>query len=128
MKNVLYLREDGTIHATSTLPDSVEPPETPGLTWVVVDALPEDPAAWRCIDGILTEVGAPPESAEKRWRKVRRERGLLLTATDWTDTASAPARLGPSAYAAWQTYRQELRDITDQPDPFAIEWPTPPGG
>jgi len=28
--------------------------------------------------------------------------------------------------AEWETYRQELRDITDQPDPFNINWPTPP--
>ena len=26
----------------------------------------------------------------------------------------------------WETYRQELRDITTQPDPFNITWPSIP--
>ncbi|MGG4054103.1 phage tail assembly chaperone [Delftia tsuruhatensis] len=28
--------------------------------------------------------------------------------------------------APWLAYRQALRDITDQPDPLAIVWPTAP--
>ena len=27
---------------------------------------------------------------------------------------------------AWRTYRQALRDITDQPDPDTVVWPDPP--
>lgn len=51
----------------------------------------------------------------------------LLQASDWTDTASAPARLGQTLYDQWQTYRQALRDVTGQPGyPFDIVWPTPP--
>ena len=50
----------------------------------------------------------------------------LLADSDWTDTASAQTRLG-EAYAAWQTYRQALRDITAQPGyPTAITWPMKP--
>jgi hypothetical protein len=55
------------------------------------------------------------------------QRNKLLQASDWTDTASAPARLGQELYDQWQTYRQALRDITDQPGyPLDIVWPTPP--
>jgi len=31
-----------------------------------------------------------------------------------------------STKAAWATYRQELRDITTQSDPFNIIWPSKP--
>ena len=54
------------------------------------------------------------------------KREQLLLESDWTDTLSAQTRLG-SAYESWQTYRQALRDITDQPQyPANIVWPTKP--
>jgi hypothetical protein len=60
---------------------------------------------------------------------IKNERGRLLQASDWTDTFSAPARLGQEIYHNWQAYRQALRDITAQPGyPFNIIWPTPPQG
>ena len=56
------------------------------------------------------------------------KRRALLQESDWTDTASAPARLGSGLYLQWQTYRQALRDITAQAGyPFEVAWPTPPG-
>ena len=55
------------------------------------------------------------------------QRNKMLQNSDWTDTLSAPERLGVELYNAWQTYRQALRDITDQPGyPFDVAWPTPP--
>jgi hypothetical protein len=58
---------------------------------------------------------------------VRDQRNNLLAESDWTDTASAPTRLGQELYDQWQTYRQALRDVTAQPGyPFNIVWPTPP--
>lgn len=60
--------------------------------------------------------------------KTRSRRNRLLQESDWTDTASAPARLGSTLYDQWQTYRQALRDITSQPGfPFEVVWPAPPG-
>lgn len=61
-----------------------------------------------------------------QWELVRLERNGLLAASDWTDTASAPARLGEELYGAWQTYRQALRDVTTQADPANIIWPVAP--
>ena len=63
---------------------------------------------------------------EIQWDLVRQERAKLLIGSDWTDTASAPNRLGSDVYGAWQTYRQALRDITNQADPFNIIWPQKP--
>jgi len=65
-----------------------------------------------------------PEYAD---RDARARRQALLQDSDWTDTASAPARLGQALYDAWQTYRQALRDVPSQPGyPMNIVWPTPP--
>ena len=63
---------------------------------------------------------------EQRWEMIRSSRSRKLESSDWTDTLSAKTRLGDSLYEQWQTYRQTLRDITNQADPFNITWPTPP--
>jgi hypothetical protein len=58
---------------------------------------------------------------------IKKQRLELLQESDWTDTASAPARLGQEIYGKWQTYRQALRDITSQPGyPLEVVWPTAP--
>jgi hypothetical protein len=57
------------------------------------------------------------------WSIVRCERNQKLSASDWTDTFSARTRLGEARFTAWQTYRQALRDITLQEDPYQLIWP-----
>jgi hypothetical protein len=55
------------------------------------------------------------------------ERNKLLSDTDWTDTLSAKSRLGEDLYNQWQIYRQQLRDITNQPNyPYQVTWPNAP--
>lgn len=63
---------------------------------------------------------------EVGWVTVRRIRNQLLEKSDWSDTVSAPTRLGQELHQQWLTYRQALRDITLQTNPFAIVWPTVP--
>ena len=53
---------------------------------------------------------------------VRAERKHLLQASDWTQLPDVPL----ATKEAWAAYRQALRDVTLQPDPFNIVWPTPP--
>ena len=61
----------------------------------------------------------PQDTAEKN---IRNQRNNLLQDCDWTQVADAPVDK-----AAWATYRQELRDITDQTGfPYNVIWPTPP--
>jgi hypothetical protein len=92
-----------------------QPPAPPDDTW---QTWSWDAAAWRWIS-------APTDAAIARDARAERDRRLL--ACDWTDTASAPARLGSVVYAAWQQYRQDLRDISLQPGfPAAINWPQAP--
>jgi len=54
---------------------------------------------------------------------VREWRNRQLTASDWTQLADVSL----TNKAAWVTYRQELRDITDQgDDPKLWVFPVPP--
>lgn len=57
-----------------------------------------------------------------QWISVRDERNAYLQECDWTqlpDVSSVDK-------TAWATYRQQLRDVTTQADPFNITWPTKP--
>lgn len=56
-----------------------------------------------------------------QWNVVRTDRNQFLSACDWTQLPDAPVDA-----TAWAAYRQELRDITNQPDPFNIVWPQEP--
>ena len=54
--------------------------------------------------------------------QARAQRNQLLAESDWTQVADAPVD-----QAAWATYRQALRDITDQVGfPTDIVWPVAP--
>lgn len=54
------------------------------------------------------------------------KRNALLADSDWTQLPDVP--LSAEDKAAWAAYRQQLRDITDQPGfPNEIVWPVQPG-
>ena len=52
----------------------------------------------------------------------RSKRDSLLLASDWTQLPDVPI----ATKSAWADYRQQLRDITTQADPFNITWPISP--
>lgn len=57
--------------------------------------------------------------------RARRRRDQLLTACDWRVVRAMET--GESLSEAWETYRQALRDLTDQEGyPATIDWPSPP--
>ncbi len=62
------------------------------------------------------------------WWMVRQVRDEKLRSSDWTDTMSAIDRLGVERFNAWQQYRQALRDVPLQGDPYEVDWPVQPGG
>ena len=66
------------------------------------------------------QAGQSPE----QWVIIRGKRTTRLGVCDWTQLEDVP--LTAEKKTEWQTYRQALRDITTQPDPFNIAWPTPP--
>lgn len=61
---------------------------------------------------------------ERQWEDIRVIRNQYLSQSDWTQLPDSP--LNTEQKTAWATYRQDLRDVTLQPDPFNIAWPTKP--
>lgn len=59
---------------------------------------------------------------ENQWEMIRIERNELLTLCDWTQLSDVSQTIKD----LWAPYRQELRNITNQSNPFNIEWPIKP--
>lgn len=79
-------------------------------------------------DTATAQTAAEQEAAYKASKDVeqaasiRQQRTQQLKDTDWTQVADAPV-----GQAAWAAYRQQLRDITSQPEfPWNIQWPAQP--
>ena len=60
----------------------------------------------------------------EQWKIVRFQRDKKLQSCDWTVLPDVP--MDAPKRTEWETYRQSLRDVTNQSDPFNITWPTPP--
>lgn len=58
----------------------------------------------------------------RKWTEVRSRRNQLLSESDWTQLPDAP--IGNKE--DWKTYRQNLRDVTQAPNPDVIAWPVKP--
>jgi hypothetical protein len=97
-----------------------------------------DLSAFSVQDGQLVEIPRPSmfhsfndqtgewvdiRTPDSEWVSVRSERDRRLQASDWTQLPDVPL----ATKDAWAAYRQALRDITEQPDPFNITWPAVPG-
>jgi hypothetical protein len=63
-------------------------------------------------------------ATEQKWNQIRGDRRNRLEKSDYTQMADVP--LTPETKAKWTEYRQKLRDITKQSDPFTLVWPTQP--
>ena len=57
-----------------------------------------------------------------KWDDVREQRNILLQECDWTQLAD----ISQETKDLWSVYRQQLRDITTQSNPFSITWPVKP--
>lgn len=76
---------------------------------------------------VSNKVGADLQAAiENKWHEVRANRRLCLKESDYTQMADAP--IATEMRVKWAVYRQKLRDITKQPDPFSLVWPSTPDG
>ena len=92
--------------------------------WEVVDLFADT-----TVDGVTTTKAQREEAfmAKRnadRWTQVRTQRDSLLKDTDWLSIRAADT--GTPMPTEWATYRQALRDVTEQSDPFNIVWPTKP--
>ena len=78
--------------------------------------------------GAVAEYVPPPApSDEQLAEQACAERNQMLAESDWTQLPDARAAMGEAKAAEWDTYRQALRDITEQPGfPADIIWPVKP--
>lgn len=60
----------------------------------------------------------------QQWKTIQIDRNERLQSCDWTQLPDVP--LTEEQKQAWVAYRQDLRDVTNQPDPFNIVWPVAP--
>lgn len=74
---------------------------------------------WVITDATQSEIDA---RIENKWDEIREIRNELLKECDWTQLGDIPSE----TKTLWQNYRQELRDITNQLNPFNISWPAKP--
>jgi len=84
-----------------------------------------------CVDGVWYQKyvimgvnDVPAEMLSSQWELMRAERNSKLAATDWTQLADTP--LTDAQRQEWVVYRQALRDVTQQTDPFHLVWPEEP--
>ena len=66
---------------------------------------------WIQTDATQSEI---EQRLEDKWFEVREIRNQLLMECDWTQLS------------LWSSYRQDLRNITNQTNPFNIIWPVKP--
>jgi hypothetical protein len=76
---------------------------------------------WNITDASEEEINT---RIDEKWGEVRETRNLLLYQSDWTQFQDSP--ITGSKLIEWQTYRQQLREISSQPNPFNLIWPTRP--
>jgi len=80
------------------------------------------------VDGVWTQtwvfVEHTSDDIEREWSIIRLQRNERLAECDWTQLSDAP--LTNTQTVEWATYRQALRDITNQANPFNIQWPHEP--
>ena len=102
----LEIQQDYTKNISEDIPELIDGVWTEN--WIIVDATQEE------IDERLTN----------KWWEVRDERNARLNSSDWTQITDSP--LTEEQKNAWRQYRQELRDITNQANPFEIIFPVQP--
>jgi len=97
---------------------SIHLPVPDGLTWDTVMAVKEGEE--------ITLVEDPAKVTQKtqaQWASVRAQQRQKLYESDWTCSVTDYEVPNKSQ---WVAYRQALRDVTTQADPFAIVWPVAP--
>lgn len=147
-KNIAIYLPDGTVQSIARVDGNIDLSRVGSHVEVPDGVHPDD---GRVDDGVwvaYSTQGAerkrkpPPHTSEwdcarEEWRDVRsqdervsdargaavRKRDGLLASSDWTQLPDVPLATNET----WATYRQALRDITQQPGyPFNIIWPQAP--
>ena len=75
---------------------------------------------WESVNASESEI---EDRIQQKWAEIREHRTELLKDCDWTVLSDSPLS---DSLSSWTQYRQELRNITSQENPFNIVWPTQP--
>lgn len=112
--------------STRTDPSTFTPSELATWGYTGPFAVPSHDDKTEVLEWSGTAFAVRPMTTEERqtvldraWEDVRTERNRRLAGSDWTQLPDSPADK-----PAWAAYRQQLRDVTQQPDPFNIDWPS----
>lgn len=144
--NVAIINNDQVVQVgdyRALFPQTSFPPSGPSDEFLAANSalkvnvwLPHDSATQKLapcapyVDGswvyTVEVVPLTPEDIEARNQaqasNVRAERDELLLDSDWTQLSDSPVDPLP-----WRTYRQELRNVPQQPGfPWTVVWPTSP--
>jgi hypothetical protein len=88
---------------------------------VLADQAVKDPETGNVT--LLEDPAKVTQKTQAQWTQVRAQQKQKLYESDWTCSVTdyeVPDR------ELWVAYRAQLRDVTKQSDPFAIEWPVAP--
>jgi hypothetical protein len=127
MKHYVYHDAAGRIRFRCSTPVDATPEPEPGLTVLeLAEALPA--GEWHVAGGAVVAGRLDLRTLEQivadQWMLVRAERDQRLAATDWVTLRAIEQ--GTPVPEEWRAYRQALRDVPLQADPFAITWPVEP--
>lgn len=86
-------------------------------------AIPVSPSPYHQFN-YTSKTWTDPRTATTQWPIIRAERNSKLEASDWVVSRAVEA--GQPVPEPWRVYRQALRDVTLQADPFGIVWPVVP--
>lgn len=103
--------------------------ETELLTSVAVKFVEQSPVLidgkyFRNYSEVVLDETEQLKVKKRELENIRLIRNQLLNETDFTMLEDFPER--GSKLNAWKKYRQDLRDITKQPDVFNVAWPVKP--
>lgn len=79
---------------------------------------------WNPRQGGWIDTRTQEEIVQQQWDLIKRQQKQILNNTDWLVIRAIDTNT--TIPADWQQYRQQIRDITNQQDPFNIQWPVPP--
>ena len=90
--------------------------------------IPDQPTSYHRFDYVTKtwqDTRTEQQKFQQAAQQVLAKRKELLDSTDWIVIKAMDT--GTTIPQAWQTYRQELRDITNQTGyPYQVTWPTKP--
>ena len=137
MRRAVYYTNIGEITQYLESTDNALP-EIPGVLHLEVDSRADYAAFYvDVVAGLLASKGVQPSACHKfnyitkQWEpghalaesQAKTTRAKLLSASDWTQLPDVPL----ATKEAWAIYRQDLRDITEQPGyPLEVVWPVAP--